>query len=187
MIDVRLTVLATLCAALLTVSCAKKAVETPQVPPQAPAETPAPPPPPPVVPAAQASVAPPTEDDLFARKSLDALNAERPLGAVQFDLDSFTIRDDARMVLQRNADWLRRWPSTRIVVEGHCDDRGSSEYNLALGDRRALAVKTYLVSLGIASERVDTVSKGKEAPLCTMPDESCWQQNRRGHSIVTAK
>ncbi len=128
-----------------------------------------------------------TEEELFARKTLEELNAERPLGAAFFDLDQSTIRDDARALLQKNAEWMRRWPSTRITVEGHCDSRGTSEYNLALGERRAAAVRDYLVSLGVAPDRVKTVSKGKETPVCTEENESCSQQNRRGHPIITAK
>ena len=129
----------------------------------------------------------PTEEELFARKSLDELNAERPLSEVLFDLDVASIRDDAREVLQKNADWMHRWPSTRVTIEGHCDERGSSEYNLALGERRAAAVKAYLVSLGIAAQRVDAVSKGKEVPVCTDSTERCWQLNRRGRPIITVR
>src|SRR5262245_29549545 len=104
-------------------------------PPTAPATPPAPPPPPPPPPAAPAP-APLTEDQLFAQKSLEQLNAERPLGDVYFSLDESTIREDARAPLQKNAEWMKRWTSTRITVEGHCDERGTAEYNLALGERR---------------------------------------------------
>jgi peptidoglycan-associated lipoprotein len=90
-------------------------------------------------------------------------------------------------MLQKNADWLKRWTSTQITVEGHCDSRGSSEYNLALGNRRATAVKDYLVNLGVPTTRITVVSKGKEQPVCTEENEACWQQNRRGHFIITAK
>jgi peptidoglycan-associated lipoprotein len=128
-----------------------------------------------------------TEDQIFAAKSLDQLNAEKPLGEVFFDLDESSIRDDARPVLQRNADWMKRWTSTQVTVEGHCDSRGSAEYNLALGTRRATSVKDYLVNLGVPANRVTVVTKGKEQPVCTEENESCWQQNRRGHFIITAK
>jgi peptidoglycan-associated lipoprotein len=97
------------------------------------------------------------------------------------------IRDEARPALQRNADWLKRWTTTQVTVEGHCDSRGSSEYNLALGNRRASAVKDYLVSLGIQAGRIVLISKGKEEPFCRDENESCWQQNRRGHFLITAK
>jgi peptidoglycan-associated lipoprotein len=115
------------------------------------------------------------------------LNAERPLGDVYFDLDESSIREDARGPLQKNAEWMKRWASTRVTVEGHCDERGTAEYNLALGERRASAVKDYLVSLGVAADRVAVVSKGKESPFCSESNESCWQQNRRGHFLITAK
>ena len=82
---------------------------------------------------------------------------------------------------------MKKWTSTIVTLEGHCDSRGSSEYNLALGNRRATAVKDYLVSLGLPASRVTVVSKGKEQPFCSEESESCWQQNRRGHFIVTAK
>ena len=98
-----------------------------------------------------------------------------------------TIKEDGRAALPTNATWLKRWPSTRISVEGHCDERGTAEYNLGLGERRANAVKAYLVELGVPGDRIVIVSKGKESPFCTESNESCWQQNRRGHFIITAK
>src|SRR5206468_6897161 len=97
------------------------------------------------------------------------------------------IREDARAGLQKNADWLKRWTSTQVTIEGHCDPRGSAEYNLALGSRRATAVKDYLANLGVQGTRLTVVSKGKEQLLCTEETESCWQRNRRGHLVVTAK
>jgi peptidoglycan-associated lipoprotein len=106
---------------------------------------------------------------------------------VYFDLDKSDIRDDARAVLSRNAEFLKRWTSTRITLEGHCDERGTAEYNLGLGERRSAAVKDYLVGLGISADRITVVSKGKEAPQCTESNEACWQQNRRGHPVFTAK
>jgi len=128
-----------------------------------------------------------SEDEIFAQKTLAQLNAEKPLGDVFFDLDESSIRDDARPILQRSADYLKRWQSIQFTVEGHCDSRGSAEYNLALGTRRATSVKDYLVNLGIPANRITVVTKGKEQPVCTEENESCWQQNRRGHFIITAK
>jgi peptidoglycan-associated lipoprotein len=128
-----------------------------------------------------------TEDEIFSRKSVDDLNREMPLGDAFFDYDMFTLRDDARAVLQKNAQYLNRWTTTRITVEGHCDARGTNEYNLALGERRANAVKEYLVSLGVAADRVLAVSRGEESPVCTEMDESCYMRNRRGHPVFTAK
>ncbi|MEI6668317.1 MAG: peptidoglycan-associated lipoprotein Pal [Acidobacteriota bacterium] len=167
---VRILVLAVACAAVgASVSCSKKA----------PVTTPTPPPPPPPKPL--------TEDELFARKSLADLNAEKPLGDVFFDYDKSTLKDEARASIQKNADWLKRWTSTKILIEGHCDARGTSEYNMALGEKRAAAVRDYVASLGIGADRVMVVSKGKESPFCSEDNEGCWSQNRRGHFIISAK
>ena len=189
-------VLTCVLTALVAAACAKKvpppaaaAPPPPPPPPQAQAR-PTPPPPPPAPPPAAAPVpapAPLTEEQIFARKSLDQLNAEKPLGDVYFDLDRSDIRDDARPVLERDADFMKKWTSTIVTVEGHCDSRASAEYNLALGSRRAAAVKEYLTTLGIAASRITVVSKGKEQPFCSEDNESCWQQNRRGHFLITAK
>jgi peptidoglycan-associated lipoprotein len=100
-----------------------------------------------------------------------------------FDYDSAEIRADAREALQKTADFLKKYPQARVVIEGHCDERGSTEYNLALGDRRANAVKQYLINLGIPAANLNTVSYGKEKPFCSESTEACWQQNRRGHFV----
>jgi peptidoglycan-associated lipoprotein len=173
----------------VSMGCGKKVPPaTASTAPPAPVVQPAPPPPSRTTAPAEATASTAlSEEDLFARKTLDQLNAERPLSDVLFNLDDWTLREDARVVLQRNAEWLMRWRSTRITVEGHCDDRGTGEYNLALGERRANAVKDYLASLGVTPDRVLVVSKGEEAPVCLDTNEGCWQQNRRGHPIITAK
>jgi peptidoglycan-associated lipoprotein len=179
-----------LAAAVVVSGCGgKKPAPPPPTPPPAEApHTTTPPPPPPPPPAPRENPAPaPTPDEIFARESLDDLNREHPLGDAYFDLDSSQIRSDAQPVLQKDADWMKRWPSTKVQIEGHCDSRGTAEYNLALGNRRADAVRAYLTSLGIAADRVEVVSKGKEQPVCSENAESCWQQNRRGHFLVTAK
>jgi peptidoglycan-associated lipoprotein len=177
--------------ALTAAACHKKIAAAPPAPPPPPPVAPAPPPPPPPPPAPRAVPAPPppalTEEQIFAQKSLDQLNAERPLDDVFFDFDRSEIREDGKAPLQKNAVWLKKWGSTSINVEGHCDPRGSSEYNLALGSRRASAVKDYLANLGVPIGRIMIVSKGKEQPFCNEDNESCWQQDRRGHFIVTAK
>lgn len=159
-------------------------------PPPAAAVVPKPPPPPPPPPPSPAPAAAPralTEDEIFQRKTLAELNAEMPLGDVFFDYDMSTIRDDARPILQKNTAYLQRWVSTRVSIEGHADSRGTSEYNLALGERRASAVRDYLVSLGIPAGRLLAVSRGEESPQCTAENEACWQRNRRGHFVFTAK
>jgi peptidoglycan-associated lipoprotein len=128
-----------------------------------------------------------TEDEVFARKSVDQLNTERNLADVFFDLDKSEVREDARPPLQKDADWLKRWTSVQVTVEGHADSRGSAEYNLGLGSRRATAVKDYLVSLGVPTTRIVVISKGKEQPFCNEENEGCWSQNRRGHFVITSK
>jgi peptidoglycan-associated lipoprotein len=146
-------------------------------------EPPPPPPPPPPTP----TPPPLTEEQIFEKMTLEELNAKRPLGDVFFAYDSAELSEQARATLQKNADWMKRWTSTRMTVEGHCDSRGTNEYNLALGERRASSVRDYLTSLGVASDRIAVVSKGEEQPFCTEESESCWQENRRGHFIITAK
>jgi len=183
-----------LAAALLTAAACHKKVPPPAAaapaaavapPPARPATPPPPPPPapPPPLPAPAAL----TEAEIFNRKSLDQLNAEKPLGDVFFELDKSDLSAEGRSALQKDADWMKKWTGTVVTVEGHADSRGSSEYNLALGDRRANAAKEYLVSLGIPGGRLTVVSKGKEQPFCAEENESCWQQNRRGHFVITAK
>ena len=172
-------------------ACAKKA-PPPAPPPPAPPVVTAPPPAPPPPPAAAPVPAPPpqralTEDEIFARKTVEQLNAEMPLADVMFDLDQSNVRDDQRATLQRNAEFLRRWQSVRVSVEGHADARGTNEYNLALGERRANTVKEYLVGLGIGTDRLVVVSKGEETPVCTEMTEACYARNRRGHFLITGK
>ncbi|HXT29277.1 MAG TPA: peptidoglycan-associated lipoprotein Pal [Vicinamibacterales bacterium] len=188
---VRVCAAVALAAAIGVSGCAKKKPAPPPAAPPPPAETPrvTPPPPPPPPPAAPPREEPraPTEDEIFARKTLEDLNREQLLSDAYFALDSSQITDEGRAALQKNADWLKRRASTKVLVEGHCDSRGTPEYNLALGERRATAVRDYLVNLGIDASRVTIVSKGKEAPVCTEESEACWQQNRRGHFVFTAK
>jgi peptidoglycan-associated lipoprotein len=124
-------------------------------------------PPPPQPPAG------PSIDELFLRDVKDAY----------FDFNKADIRADARDALAKTADFLRNHPEVKVTIEGHCDERGSTEYNLVLGDRRAAAVKNYLVQLGISADRMNTVSYGKEKPFCTEHNEECWQSNRRGHFV----
>lgn len=116
----------------------------------------------------------PSLQELFDREVKDAY----------FDYDKADIRADARDALTQTAQFLRSYPQLKIVIEGHCDERGSTEYNLALGDRRAAAAKQFLTSLGISADRLETVSYGKERPFCTASTEECYQQNRRAHIIM---
>lgn len=106
---------------------------------------------------------------------------------VYFDFDRSALKDEARQKLSHNGSLLRTYDKFDLMVEGHCDERGTAEYNLALGERRANSVKGYLVSLGVAANRLRTVSYGSERPVCTEHDESCWWQNRRAHMVVNGR
>lgn len=128
--------------------------------------TQAPPPPPPSTPSV-------TDEDLFGQNVKD----------VYFDYDKSNIRADQQSAVQGDAQFLQQHPNINFVIEGHCDDRGSTEYNLALGDQRASSVKNALVTMGVDASRIKTISYGKEKPFCMEDNESCWQQNRRGHFV----
>jgi peptidoglycan-associated lipoprotein len=106
------------------------------------------------------------------------------LKEVYFDFDSYELRADARETLKADAQWLKRNPGVRVTVEGHCDERGTTEYNLALGAKRAQAAKEYLVALGIAADRISTMSYGSEAAVCREHSENCWQKNRRDRLVA---
>ena len=131
-----------------------------------------------------------TEDPLQS-SDLQVVNDElrrRGFSAdVYFDYDESTLTDDTRNKLSRNADLLKSSTQFSVTVEGHCDERGTNEYNLALGERRANAVRDYLGSLGVAADRLRTISYGEERPVCTQSEESCWSQNRRAHMIITGR
>ncbi len=126
-----------------------------------------PPPPPPPAPSL-------TDEQLFAQNVKD----------VYFDYDKSDVRGDQQSAVQADAAFLQQHPNMNVTIEGHCDERGSTEYNLALGDNRASAVKNALGAAGVAADRVKTVSFGKEKPFCTESNEACWQQNRRGHFVL---
>jgi peptidoglycan-associated lipoprotein len=128
----------------------------------------------------------PVETEVLTQE-ISEMNKKGYLQDAYFDYDASDLRDDARTNLSANAEWLKRYPSIQVLVEGHCDERGTSAYNLALGDRRANAARDYLESLGVTSSRVRTVSYGKERPFCTDATEDCYQQNRRAHFVITAK
>ena len=178
-----------LCAILgLSAAACKRPVPAPAPPPPPPPTAPVTPPPPPPPPAPAPAPAPPlTDDQIFASETPASLNAKGVLGDVLFDLDSATLRDDGRGAASKNATYLKLRPSVRFTIEGHADSRGTAEYNLALGEQRANAVKDYLIGLGVSAERMITISKGKEQPACTEENEACWQRNRRGFHVITAK
>ena len=110
--------------------------------------------------------------------------AAGPLKDIYFDFDRYDLKPDARATLKANADWLKANPSARAEIEGHCDERGTNEYNLALGAKRAQAARDYLITLGIAKGRLSTKSYGEELPVCKEQNEGCWQKNRRDRFVV---
>jgi len=181
-----------LIAALVSTSCGRRRAATPQPPPEtATAEPPAVPPAPPAAPTRVDDALPvppqPLAEDSVSNRSLDDLNRDSPLKPVFFGLDSADLDDVGRAAATANADVLKKYPTWIVTVEGHCDERGTSEYNLALGERRSTAVKTYLTSLGISPDRVRTVSYGKEFPFNPGKTEDAWAQNRRGHFVITSR
>jgi peptidoglycan-associated lipoprotein len=157
---------------------------------------PAPPPPPPVAPEAPPPAPPPPKPEVkpqvdeYARLKAMASDEIDRMGLLQeiyFDLDKSDIREADRAVLSKNADTLKKFDFLKVTVEGHCDERGTVDYNLALGERRARAAYDYLVSLGVPADRLRTVSYGKEIPVCTASTEDCWQRNRRAKFTVSGK
>ena len=132
-------------------------------------------------------VPPMPAEDSISGKSLDDLNRDSPLKPLFFELDSSEVSAEGQRVLQENAATMKKYATWSVTIEGHCDERGTAEYNLALGERRALAAKNYLVSLGIPADKVKTVSYGKEFPFDPGHDDSAWSKNRRAHFVITAK
>jgi len=165
-----------------------------------PKETPAPPqmmeePP---APAPAETVAPPAVPDTSMDKKPSILDQDLQgiqdeavrtglLGDIFFDFDKFDLRADARERLQKNALFMKEYPTLEFGIEGHCDERGTNEYNLALGEKRANAARDYLASLGVSASRLRTISYGEERPFCTESNEGCWQKNRRGRFLVTGR
>jgi peptidoglycan-associated lipoprotein len=132
-------------------------------------------------------IVPSLPEDTVAARSLDELNRDSPLKPVFYELDSTELSQSAQQALQENADILRKYANWQITIEGHCDERGTPEYNLALGERRAITARDYLVSLGIPAARVKTVSYGKEFPFDPGHNDAAWAKNRRAHFVITAK
>jgi peptidoglycan-associated lipoprotein len=188
------TFIAALLVAATVAGCSKKQPPVAVTPPPSTTTTvpatpdPVPPPPPTPVPVPPPIVPDePVVSDPLAGMTPDEINREAPLAPVFFGLDSDVVDADGQQVLQKNAEVLKKYSTWAITIEGHSDERGTAEYNLALGERRAMAVKVYLVSLGIAADRIRTVSYGKEFPFDPGHDEAAWKNNRRGHFVVTGK
>jgi peptidoglycan-associated lipoprotein len=160
---------ACLSAALILGACTHKQEAVNTAPPPAP-------PPPPAAPApVTSSVLPGSAEDFRVNVG----------DTVHFAFDQYNVEEADKTILGRQAAWLQKYPQVRVTIEGHCDERGTREYNLALGARRANAVKEYLVSQGVSTARVETISYGKERPICTESNEACWAQNRRGTTTIT--
>jgi len=182
-----------LTAALTVAACGGKQapVEVPTPPPPATfpgATTTTPPPPPAPVPEPPPiMIEDPIPSDPLAGMDTDEINRQAPLKPVFFAYDSDTIDAEGQRVLAANAAVLQQYPTWAITIEGHSDERGTAEYNLALAERRALSVKAYLLSLGISADRMRTVSYGKEFPFDPGQNEAAWAKNRRGHFVVTGK
>jgi peptidoglycan-associated lipoprotein len=181
-------------AVLLTLGvtgCAKKVppVARPVPPPPASTAPPATRPPAPPEPVSDPAVVPtqPVAEDRMSSRSLDDLNRDSPLQPLFFEYDSADVSADGQRVLDANAEVLKKYPNWVVTIEGHCDERGTAEYNLALGERRAVAARSYLVSLGISADRLKTVSYGKEFPFDPAHTESAYSRNRRAHFVITAK
>jgi peptidoglycan-associated lipoprotein len=184
----RAVLLLTVCAAF---ACGKKtppvARPLPPPPPVASATPNRPPEPPPPAPEPALVPPEPVANNTITSASLDDINRNSPLKPAFFELDSSELTADAQAALKADADLLKRNATWAVTIEGHCDERGTPEYNLALGERRAVAARTYLVSLGIAAERLKTVSYGKEFPFDPGHDEAAFSKNRRAHFVITAK
>jgi peptidoglycan-associated lipoprotein len=160
------------------------------IPPPPPVASPEPTKPPaPPEPVREPPVAPPAPivEDRMATATLDEINKNSPLKPVFFDYDSAEISAEAQQILQANAEVLKKQKSWVVTIEGHCDERGTAEYNLALGERRAVSSRTYMVSLGIPADRLRVVSYGKEFPFDPGHDDAAWAKNRRDHFVVTQK
>ena len=123
----------------------------------------------------------------FESKSVDELNKENILEDVYFEFDKSRLTPETRETLKKHAKWLKEHPTVKILIEGHCDERGTEQYNLALGDRRAHAVKNYLISLGISPDRMKTISFGEMFPKVKVHNEWAWSQNRRCHFVIISK
>jgi peptidoglycan-associated lipoprotein len=185
-------VVAILVAALGVSACGgkKPPVARPMPPPPPTTTAPGNPTPAPPTPVPDTTPIPPEPkitDDPLVSGDLDQINKNSPFQPLFFPLDGFEVDGTGQQVLQANAALLKKYPTWIITIEGHCDERGTPEYNLALGEKRALAAKTYLVSLGVPADRLRTVSYGKEFPFDPGHDESAWSKNRRAHFVVTSK
>jgi len=169
-----LALVAVIALGVALTGCAKKAAQTPPTPPPAPPQAATPPPTPPTPPTNETPPTPPPTAHVTSGDFTPAF----------FDFDSYTLRDDARGALDQDAKLLRDNGDIKVTIEGHCDERGTAEYNQALGERRAQAAREYLVAAGIQTGRLQIISYGKERPFDPGHDEGAWQKNRRAHFVI---
>ncbi len=164
------------------ISCRAKPKEVPPPPPQAKEQ-----------PKVEKVVEPPvqkpqmTEEEIFMSKSLEQINKDQPLQMIHFDYDKYFVRDDAKSILESDAAWLKKFRTVKVLIEGHCDERGTEEYNLALGEKRARSTLDYLVSLGIPQDRMKIISYGKSQLLDQANNETAWARNRRAQFTIIEK
>ena len=186
----RMALLITAAALMAGVACHKNKAPVvrpfPTAPPPS-SSTPPPPAPPAPVPAPAIVPPEPVRDDAVASASLDDLNKNSPLRPVFFEYDSDELSPAGQQILNEDAGVLKKYATWTVTIEGHCDERGTAEYNLALGERRAVTTRAYLMSLGIAADRLRTVSYGKEFPFDAARSEAAFAKNRRAHFVITAK
>ncbi|HEX7785318.1 MAG TPA: peptidoglycan-associated lipoprotein Pal [Methylomirabilota bacterium] len=182
-------VLPTLALALLLAGCPKRPMTTqvsappPAAPPPAPTPAPAPTPPPPAPAPPPVAAAPPAPAPTPPPPPKE-YQPNDALKRIHFAFDKAVIRPADAKILDASAAWLKANPNQLVLIEGHCDERGTNEYNLALGDRRAKAASNYLVAQGIAADRITVISYGEERPLCSEKTEACWSQNRRDEFLT---
>jgi peptidoglycan-associated lipoprotein len=128
-----------------------------------------------------------SEEEIFQQKTIEDLNKDQILKRINFDFDKYQIREDMKPLLQANADWILKFSTVQVLIEGHCDERGTIEYNIALGEKRAEAAKNYLASQGVNAANIKIVSYGKSKPLVQGMDEASYFQNRRDEFVITKK
>ncbi len=180
----KIAVFTSICALLVafSISCKPKAKTTPPPPPaqeQPKVEK--------VDDAAAVKKPAMTEEEIFMSKSLEQINLEAPLKMIHFDYDQYTIREDAKATLEGDAAWMKKFSSAKILIEGHCDERGTEEYNLALGEKRAKSAYDYLASMGVSPDRMKVISYGKSQPMDSGNNETSWQKNRRAQFLIIEK
>jgi len=173
-----LFVLLTLSLILMFTACGKKAVKV--APAQEPVEKVE-------EPVTQVEKPMLSEEEIFQQKTIEDLNKDQIMKKINFDFDKYEVREDMKPILQANADWMLKFPTVNVLVEGHCDERGTIEYNIALGEKRAEAAKNYLASLGVKAANIKIVSYGKSKPLVNGVDEATYFENRRAEFVITKK